>query len=763
MKNTNHITAPKEGTRLPILCAATAALMISATSARGDITYVDAREGATGNTYASGGSLDDTSWIDVTSNTSASDNFNWMTRFGGSPGFSEHNGGDVIQAIVSEFPNELGEITSEVSGLSDGIYNVWVFFWEQTVSNTQNWVIDAGLVSGSLTSYSSPAGPVAGTDSATAVAASSLTFSNSPSVLAAGGNQSMYGVNLGSVPVSGGSSINVYVDKLVGLGSNIRTIYDGIGYEYVGPLTPPALVSTDPVDDAPAVLISQNLVATFDMPVQPGAGGNIEIRRSSDNSTVEVLSVTDITPPGTVTFSGDTVTIDPTNDLVGGTEYYVLIDPNAIESTVGIGFSDITVAGDWSFTADGTPPTSITMVPMAGTIGAQPGADLSLSFDEDVLAVAGKFITTYQANDTLVESIDASDAMISGGQVTIPVSGSLMLGTSYYVTVEAGAFTDLSGNLYAGISGSGAWTFTTALSDITYIDAVEGESGNTFATGASSADVSWIEDPESAASNEFQWNLRTTVEGNNATIFQASHDVAISDDMPELTTQITGLADGTYAIWAFYWDQVESNSQNWTLSAGLTSGSLGSYSSPGEPAIDGATTSDVFNAADLAFTNSVDVEAGFDGSVYLRNLFGVHLGNVTVSGGSSTVEVYIDNLIGNGTANRSWYDGVGYQLVSTDPITADPQVTSFTSLGEGNWELSLEGAPNTAYEFRSSTTLNFTPGSLVQPLTQGNPGSDPGSISVASDRVTTDGSGNATVRMNLGSAPANFVRAQTTP
>jgi hypothetical protein len=763
MKNTNHITVPNERTRLPILCAATAAVMISATSARADITYVDAREGASGNTYASGGSLEDTSWIDLTTNTATSDNSNWMIRFGGSPGFSEHNGGDVIQGLVSEYPNELGEITTEVTDLPDGVYNVWVFFWEQTVSTTQNWVIDAGLTSGSLASYSSPVGPVASTDSTTAVAASSLTFSNSPSVVAAGGNQGMYGVNLGSIPVSGGSSINVYVDKLVGVGSNIRTIYDGIGYEYVGPLTPPALVSTDPVDDAPAVLLSQNLAVNFDLPIQPGASGNIEIKRSSDNSTVEVLSVNDIAPPGTVTFSGNTVTIDPTSDLVGGTEYYVLIDSNAIESSVGIAFSGITAAGDWSFTADGTPPSLTAMVPMAGTVAAQPGTDLRLNFNEDVVTVAGKFITIYQADNTLVEAIDVSDSVTSGGQLTLPVSVSLTLGTSYYVTVEVGAFVDLSGNPYGGIAGSSAWTFTTALSDITYIDAIEGASGNTFATGGSLADVSWIENPGSTGTNETQWNLRTEVEGNSSALFQALHEVAISDEMPELTTQITGLADGTYAIWAFYWDQIDSNSQNWTLSAGLTSGSLSSYSSPGEPAIEGATTINVFNAADLVFTNSVDVEAGFNGSIYLRNLFGVHVGNVTVSGGSSTVDVFIDNLIGNTSNNRTWYDGVGYQLVSTSTAVADPKLTSLTSLGGGNWEVILEGDPNTAYEFRSSTTLSFTPGNLVQPLTQGNPGSDPGSISVASDRVTTDGSGNATVRMNLGSAPANFVRAQTTP
>lgn len=211
------------------------------------ITYVDAQEGAAGNTYATGGSLADTSWIDLTlTNTGGSDNDDWILRSGGatatSAGFSQHNGSDVIQAVVSS-TGGLGEITTEITGLADGTYNVWVFFWEQSTSGTQNWVIDAGLTSGALTAYSAPIGAVGGTDSSSAVDAGTLTFTNAPSVAGAetlvGGvgtgtfNQRMFGVNLGQVVVSGGSDINVYVDKLTGLAGNNRTIYDGVGYELV--------------------------------------------------------------------------------------------------------------------------------------------------------------------------------------------------------------------------------------------------------------------------------------------------------------------------------------------------------------------------------------------------------------------------------------------------------------------------------------------------------------------------------------------------
>lgn len=49
-------------------------------------------------------------------------------------------------------------------------------------------------------------------------------------------------------------------------------------------------------------------------------------------------------------------------------------------------------------------------------------------------------------------------------------------------------------------------------------------------------------------------------------------------------------------------------------------------------------------------------------------------------------------------------------------------------------------------------------------LTQGNPGSDPGTIGGTNNSVlTTDAGGDATVRIAMTGNPADFVRAQTAP
>ncbi len=197
---------------------------------------------------------------------------------------------------------------------------------------------------------------------------------------------------------------------------------------------------------------------------------------------------------------------------------------------------------------------------------------------------------------------------------------------------------------------------------ITYVDAVAGPGGNTFATGGSQGDTSWIANTD-GSSSDTGWSNRALADYNGDTIFQALPDGS-AEDIPELTARISGLADGTYEIWTFYWDQVVSTSQNWSIATGLTSGDLATYSSPGQPAVPGATTANVTNAAELTFANSVNLIRNDD-----RNaMFGVYLGHVTVSGGSD-IDVFVDMRIdGASGTSRTMYDGVGYAWV-TGPVT----------------------------------------------------------------------------------------------
>lgn len=227
--------------------------------------------------------------------------------------------------------------------------------------------------------------------------------------------------------------------------------------------------------------------------------------------------------------------------------------------------------------------------------------------------------------------------------------------------------TTLSAGLLLGLSAQGA---------ITYVDALEGASGNTFATGGSLGVTTWVDVNNTSAANDTQWTKRNDQgHPDSDTIFQALPSSG-TNTIPELTTQISGLADGTYDIYAFYWDQVTNDGQDWIISAGLTSGSLTTYSSPGEPAVTGAITTGVTYAGDLdvqGVDNTIISTLGSNQDQEQR-LFGVYLGESVVSGGN-VVNVFIDNNIATSSSNRTWYDGVGYELV--------PEPSSLALLGLG--------------------------------------------------------------------------------
>ncbi|MEG3982311.1 Calx-beta domain-containing protein, partial [Microcoleus sp. T3B2] len=85
-------------------------------------------------------------------------------------------------------------------------------------------------------------------------------------------------------------------------------------------------------------------VVTLSEAVQKGTG-NLVIKKVSDNSIVETINVT----AANVTVSGSSVTINPVNDLVDGTQYYVEIANGAIKDLAGNNYAGITGATTWNF------------------------------------------------------------------------------------------------------------------------------------------------------------------------------------------------------------------------------------------------------------------------------------------------------------------------------------------------------------------------------------------------------------------------------
>jgi len=130
----------------------------------------------------------------------------------------------------------------------------------------------------------------------------------------------------------------------------------------------PTLTSSSPADNATGVAVDANIVLNFSESVNVNSG-EITIHKSSDDVKVATIDVTSSNVTGAGTSQ---ITINPTDHLEYGIEYYVLIPARAfVDSNSNPGYSSAISAGALSFTvnSDRTDPTTIKDV--IGLIDAQ--------------------------------------------------------------------------------------------------------------------------------------------------------------------------------------------------------------------------------------------------------------------------------------------------------------------------------------------------------------------------------------------------------
>lgn len=122
------------------------------------------------------------------------------------------------------------------------------------------------------------------------------------------------------------------------------------------------------------------------------------------------------------------------------------------------------------FPVDTVAPLQASLTPADNATGVGIAAPLSIGFNEAIVKGTGN-VSIYLASDTVtpVFTIDVATAAVttSGQTATIALPGPLVGSTDYFVTVDNGAFKDGANNLFGGISGTTAWSFTTAFVDNT--------------------------------------------------------------------------------------------------------------------------------------------------------------------------------------------------------------------------------------------------------------------------------------------------------
>jgi photosystem II stability/assembly factor-like uncharacterized protein len=114
--------------------------------------------------------------------------------------------------------------------------------------------------------------------------------------------------------------------------------------------TSPSISSLSPEDDATNVAVNTDLVISFDEDVATSTG-NITIKKSSDDSTIETIDV----GSSQISVSGNEMTLNLSSALLNGSTFYVQIDAGAIEDLAGNPFSGIADATTWNFTTIAAP------------------------------------------------------------------------------------------------------------------------------------------------------------------------------------------------------------------------------------------------------------------------------------------------------------------------------------------------------------------------------------------------------------------------
>lgn len=196
----------------------------------------------------------------------------------------------------------------------------------------------------------------------------------------------------------------------------------------------------------------------------------------------------------------------------------------------------------------------------------------------------------------------------------------------------------------------------------------------------------------------------------------------------------------------------------------------------------------ILSSTRVTFTEIVDTGENFGGDPEEEDIY-VFEANVPPTNLPGGTQVWFSVLADSGSSNDGeffWrfdsitgaYGAARLDFAAANPFQTEPErdfsfvlddapvpgsfleITSFRRISGDVYELTLEGKSNTAYELRSSVSLEFNPGTTVLHLTQGDPG-DPGTIGGLDEHIlTTDSNGDAIVQMTF-TEPRMFLRTQS--
>ena len=395
----------------------------------------------------------------------------------------------------------------------------------------------------------------------------------------------------------------------------------------------PLIIHSNPTNDSPFI-IDGDITLYFDEVVTAGSG-DIIISNGTDTRTIAINDTRQ------VSFGFESITINPTEDLVANTTYNLQIGNGVIIDTAGNAFAGI---GDASFTTIDSNPILISSNP-ENKSSIKTDGDIRLNFDEEVIAGSGNIIIS-SGSDTRTIAINDASQVTFGKEgfdfthgVTINPTDDLIPNTSYSVQLASGAITDKAGHAYAGFDDA---TITATNSDPLL----------TFSNPLNNAIF------KSHDNIELHFDEAVAASGGNIIISNGDDNRAIAIDD---TSQVTFIDN--IVIINPTTDLVADSTYSFQIQSGVITDTAGNAYA----GIDGATfttTADPLLTASYP-SNGSTFEINGDIELYFDEVVVAGSGDIVISNGSDTRKIAIDDT-----------SQVEFQTITGIPFTNTVQTIS---------------------------------------------------------------------------------------
>ncbi len=222
----------------------------------------------------------------------------------------------------------------------------------------------------------------------------------------------------------------------------------------------------DPADDAIEVSENTSLQMIFDTAVIANVG-NVTILKYDDDSEIQTIP---ISSPLITGWGTDTLVID-IDPLIRDTEYYVMIDADAIKDGDDNYFSGITNESGWNFHTRLSAPMDVLNVdPVDNAQFVTQNSPLHMTFNADVLAGDGDITIYKSSDDSISQTISIASPLVTGwGTDTLTIDiGDLVLDTNYYVFIDGNAIKNSDNVHFVGFDDNVQWNFHTRPSGVKF-------------------------------------------------------------------------------------------------------------------------------------------------------------------------------------------------------------------------------------------------------------------------------------------------------